>query len=233
MTNPNTPASPGTEAPRQMSLGAGIALLVIAVVGVGAFLGASLASKHDTAVADDADVMVQLKAALDDIEPQIKSHDHFYNSAYINDGTGVVTTPNDAGVFTAIAASPLTAGESDGSGAITFSATTGLFTIAQAGVGEVELMACITDFASSSNVGGTTEIKWEKNGAAITGAPVIRKTEPVDAGNGRSSIGCAGPFIVDASLADTFGVYIANAGGGITGTTRSAGFRIVKLLNSQ
>lgn len=253
MPNQDTPTAQGRELERQTrTLGLG-ALVGIAVVLVGIFAaaaGVTISRAHERdraeAVAIDenaskAEVRAALVAALDDLQEtggngiaplKNTAGDHVFSSLYVDDGTGVVTTPNDAGVFTAIAGSPMAAGESDGSGCLTASATTGLFTVAKVcGRGTVELLACFADFSASSNVGGTTTIKWEANGAAITGAPVIRKTEPVDAGNARSSIGCAGPFLYDADLDDTLGVYLTNAGGGITGTTRSAAFRVIKVLN--
>lgn len=155
-----------------------------------------------------------------------------FAEGYINDATGVVTTPNDAGVYTAIANTPLTAGNTDGSGCITFSATTGLFTVAAScGLGMVELSACISNGASSSNVAGTTNGAWHKSGTIMAASPRLMRTEPVDAGNGQADFGCT--TIVDnaAAVGTTYGFYVANAGGGITWTTRQAALRVKKVAN--
>lgn len=156
--------------------------------------------------------------------------DHVYAELYVNDASGVTTTPTDGGVFAALAGSPLAAGETDGSGCITASATTGLFTIAsRCGVGEVKITACVTDF-----VGGNTAYvdigAIAKNGTALTTAHRLREVEPVDAG-ARGNLGCI-ETIQDAVLADTFGLYFAVDGATAEAvTTRGAAIRIEKILN--
>lgn len=159
--------------------------------------------------------------------------DSVFNTAYIDDATGVVTTPNDAGVFTAIVGSPFTCGEKSGeANGITCSAAGGSFTVAGvAGRGELELSACINNFASSSNVAGVTTVTWYANAAAIAAAPVLKRTEVADAGNTQLPIGCIAPVVYNAAVGDVLTVRIANAGAGITGTTRQAGFLVRKILS--
>lgn len=159
--------------------------------------------------------------------------DAVYAELAVSDDTGVVVTPNDAGVFTAIAGAPLFAGETDGSGCITASLTTGLFTIAKrCGQGEVELTACIARGAGSSNTAGTTTGAWVKNGTAVarTVAHRLVKVEAVDAGNAYDNIGCS-ITTLDLVLGDTVGFYLTNAGGGVTATVREGAFRAQKILN--
>jgi hypothetical protein len=158
------------------------------------------------------------------------SGNHVFAELYINDGTGVVTTPTDGGVVAAVAGAPLTAGETDGSGCITASATTGLFTIADAcGVGEVKLTACLSN-VHAGNTAKTHNVVFAKNGTALTTAPQLIKTEAVDAG-AQSDMGCI-TTVQDAVLADTFGVYFKTTGATAeAATTRQATVRIEKVLN--
>lgn len=171
---------------------------------------------------------------LDELPMLNSAGDHVYATMFISDGTGVVTTPLDAGVFTAIAGAPLLTGETDGSGCITQSATTGLFTVAlRCGVGEYQATACLGRFASSSNVAGTTTGAWVVNGTAIaaTVAPRLVRTETVDAGNVEANPGCINAILDITAVGDTIGFEYANAGGGITATTKAASFTLTKLEN--
>lgn len=154
---------------------------------------------------------------------------HVFAELLIRDDTGVVTTPTDGGVLTVVSGTPMTAGETDGSGCITASATTGLFTIAAVcGVGEVKLSACFPNM-HAGNIGATQTVRLAKNGSALT-APRITKIEPVDAG-AQGNAGCTS-VITDAALADTFGAYLVTTGATASAaTTRDAVIRIEKILN--
>lgn len=157
--------------------------------------------------------------------------DHVYASLYIDDGTGVVTTPTDAGVYAEIAATPLTAGETDGSGCITASATTGKFTIAKrCGVGELRLVACIGD-VNAGNTAAVMTGAWSRtrDGSTTQISSKMRKAEVVDAGT-RSSEGCV-YWIDDSALSDTYQFTYAVTVNGAAVTTRAAELMIEKLLN--
>lgn len=159
--------------------------------------------------------------------------DSVYNEMFISDASGVVTTPNDAGVFTVVAGAPLTAGGTDGSDCITASITTGLFTIAKTcGSGRVLLTACVNLAAGSSNTGLATTGAWAQNGTALATSVASRliKTEVVDAGNTYAPMGCA-VATATAAKDDTFGFYVTNPGGGLTATIKQANVRIQKIRN--
>lgn len=213
---------------------AGFATALVVTFAVLAFMTLTQAASTDAAARELATEMAGHPGVdVAQMLPALNSAgDHVYAEMYIRDGTGVVTTPNDAGVYTVIAGSPLTAGETDGSGCITASTTTGLFTVAlRCGQGELELTACLTDVAGSSNTAGVSTGAWHKNGAIISASPLLRKAEPVDAGNTRDNFGCA-TIIADGDKDDTFGFYVTNPGGGVTFTTRDAAFRVKKLLSN-
>jgi hypothetical protein len=194
----------------------GVALAMILVVGLGGAMNPPL--------------------VLNEGLPALNSAgDSVFAELFVSDGTGVVVTPNDAGVFTAIAGAPLTLGQTDGSGCITASITTGLFTTSTTqacGTGKLLLTACVNRAAGSSNVAGTTTGAWVKNGTvlATTAASRLLKVETVDAGNAYAVMGCA-ETIVTAAKGDTFGFFATNAGGGITATFREGQFRVQKILN--
>lgn len=159
--------------------------------------------------------------------------DSVYNEMFISDSTGVVVTPNDAGVFTVVSGAPLTAGGTDGSDCITASITTGLFTIAKnCGTGRVLLTACVNLAAGSSNAAQATTGAWAQNGTALATSAASRliKTEVVDAGNAYAPMGCA-VATATAALDDTFGFYVTNPGGGLTATIKQANVRIQKIRN--
>lgn len=155
---------------------------------------------------------------------------HVFAELLIRDATGVVTTPTDGGVLAVISGSPMTAGETDGSGCITASATTGLFTIADGcGTGEVKLSVCLSN-VHGGNQAATQNVTLVRNGSALSGAPQLIKTEPVDAG-AQGNMGCTS-VVADAALADTFGAYFSTQGATArAATTRDAVIRIEKVLN--
>lgn len=166
-----------------------------------------------------------------DLLPALNSAgDHVYAEAYINNGTGVVTTPTDGGVIAVISGAPLTAGETDGSGCLTFSVTTGLFTVAaRCGVGEYLVSACLGNL-HGGNVATTSTVVLAVNGTEITNGMELVKTEVVDAGT-QASVGCI-QSVQDLALSDTVGVYIKNSGAtGVAQTTRQAAIRLEKKLN--
>lgn len=169
-------------------------------------------------------------AQMHPASPLNTARNHVFAELLIRDGTGVVTTPTDGGVLAAVAGSPMAAGETDGSGCITASATTGLFTIANAcGVGEVRLTACLTNL-HGGNQAPTQNVSLARNGSAISGAPQLIKIEPVDAG-AQGNMGCAS-VITDAALADTFGAYLSTQGATArAATTRDAVIRLEKVLD--
>lgn len=207
----------------------GGALAFIALIAFSAFKPPALE------IANDLPLQAALRQAAMEIAQETaglnSAGDSVYASAYINDATGVVTTPNDAGVYTAIAAAPLTAGETDGSGCITFTAASGAFTVAKrCGVGELLLTACIADHASSSNTAGVTTGTWYDGSTAIAAAPIVRDIQAVDAGGTRDVLGCSS-VIYDAELSDVLTFRLTNAGGGVTSTTRGAHFQVTKLLS--
>lgn len=204
-----------------------------AIVGVLTFIGlVAISTQAPEAEAMPAAPIEMLRA----IPTYNSGGDAVFAEMYVSDDTGVVVTPNDAGVFTAIAGAPLVLGASDGSGCITGSITTGLFTVAKAcGRGKVELTACLNRAAGSSNTGGTTTGAWVKNGTVIartgaTGASRLVKVEAVDAGNAYANVGCS-VVTVSLTTSDTIGFFLTNAGGGVTATVREGAFRVEKIFN--
>lgn len=152
-----------------------------------------------------------------------------YAVAYINDGTGLTTTPADGGLATEVATAPLTAGETDGSGCITFSATTGRFTVTPCGAGELELTACVTSI-HGGNVASTQIGAWAQNGSVITAQNRVTKTEPVDAG-AYGNMGCS-IATVQAANGDYFSFTLQTSGATrVAMTTRQLGLRVKKVSN--
>lgn len=204
---------------KKIILPLGAAFLVAALMILGPLLGAGVTSSTAIELAQAAPSGVLNSAG-----------NHVFAELLIRDATGVVTTPTDGGVLAVISGTPLAAGETDGSGCITASATTGLFTIAAGcGVGEVRLTACLQN-VHAGNTAKTHNVSLVRNGSAISGAPRLIKTEPVDAG-AQGDMGCAS-VITDSALADTFGAYFSTQGATAeAATTRDAVIRIEKVLN--
>lgn len=153
--------------------------------------------------------------------------DHVYASAYVADGTGVVTTIAAAGTYVTVGtAAPLAAGEADGSGCITYTLASNKFTVAaRCGVGELRLRACLNDVAGVNSATWTG--RWFK--ATSTGiGPIMRETEGGTAA--RDSEGCV-EWIVDAALSDTFDFRYDSGTNSDTVTTRHAFFLVEKMLN--
>lgn len=248
-----TPASPGRDEARELAKelvrenvraqskllkNAGkVVIGLVVLAAVVAFAAVSIEhALHEVNDAVEHHYTAEERHGVDDgYKPFLNSAgDHVYAELFVSDGTGVVTTPNDAGVFTAIAGAPLVVGQTDGSGCITGSLSTGLFTVAKrCGVGHLNLRACINRFASSSNVAGTTTGAWVVNGTVLTTAvsPRLVKVETVDAGNVYGVAGCVDTIYDSTAVGDTIGFEWANAGGGITATTREASFVVTKVLN--
>lgn len=203
------------------------ALVLLPLLTAGSTSGIALEAAREVGAAAGAQTALEL---LRDVPMLNTGGDHVYAEMYINDGTGVVTTPTDGGIFTVVEDAPLTAGETDGSGCITAAISTGLFTIAaRCGVGEVKITACVTDF-QGGNTAYTDIGAIAKNGTALTTANQLREVEVVDAG-ARGNIGCI-ETIQDAVLADTFGLYFKTDGATREAvTTRGAAIRIEKILN--
>ena len=203
------------------------ALVFLPLLTAGTTSGIALEAAREVGAQAGAQTALEM---LRDIPMLNTGGDHVYAEMYINDGTGVVTTPTDGGIFTVVEDAPLTAGETDGSGCITAAISTGLFTIAaRCGVGEVKLTACVSDF-QGGNTAFTDLGGFAKNGTALTTAPRFREVEAVDAG-ARGTLGCI-ETVQDAALADTFGLYFATDGATREAvTTRGAVIRIEKILN--
>jgi hypothetical protein len=208
---------------------AGIAALVSVLAFVGLVAITSQAPEAEAMPSTPLEV-------LHSIPMYNSAGDAVFAEMYISDDTGVVVTPPDAGVFTAISGAPLVAGASDGSGCLTGSITTGLFTVAKpCGRGKVHVTACVARAAGSSNTGGTTTFAWVKNGTVVArttaaGAHRLVKVETVDAGNAYSNVGCA-ELTLSLTTLDTIGLFATNAGGGVTATVREAAFRAEKIYN--
>jgi hypothetical protein len=203
------------------------ALVLLPLLTAGTTSGIALEAAREVGAQAGAQTALEM---LRDIPMLNSGGDHVYAEMYVNDVTGVVTTPTDGGIFTVVEDAPLTAGETDGSGCITAAISTGLFTIAaRCGVGEVKITACVTDFQGGNtayvDVGAVA-----KNGTALTTANQLREVEAVDAG-ARGNIGCI-ETVQNAVLADTFGLYFKTDGATAEAvTTRGAAIRIEKILN--
>ncbi len=165
--------------------------------------------------------------------------DQVYAEMQIHDGTGVVTTAADGGVLTAITTAPLVLGDTDGSGCITGAVATGLFTVnKKCGVGMLELTACISKAAGSSNTGCSSIGNWVKNGAdlttGLTTSPQIFQPQVADAGNTYGNFGCS--TVLDSStLGDTYGFYVSSSGCSTvvaTVTSKQASFRVQKISSN-
>lgn len=159
------------------------------------------------------------------------SGDHSYASLIISDASGVTTTPLDGGLYTVLAGTPMAAGEADGS-CITASATTGLFTVARCGRGDIELLACVPNFFGG-NTAKTTLGSWQRIRAGTTTevGVVMRRTEVVDAG-AQANMGCS-PHVVSANEADTYNFAFATSGTtGEANVTRQA-YLIAKKIVSR
>ena len=203
------------------------ALVFMPLLSAGSTAGAAVEIAQEVGAQAGANAALQM---LRDIPMLNSAGDHVYAEAYINDGTGVVTTPADGGVIAVVKDTPLTAGETDGSGCLTFSATTGLFTVAKrCGVGEYLVTACVGNL-HGGNVATTTTAVIAVGGTEITDGMELVKTEVVDAGT-QASLGCI-QTVQDLVLADTVGLYLKNSGAtGIAQTTRQASIRLEKKLN--
>lgn len=203
------------------------ALVFLPLLTAGSTSGVALEAAREVGAQAGAQTALEM---LRDVPMLNTGGDHVYAEMYVNDGTGVVTTPTDGGLFAVVEDAPLTAGETDGSGCITASISTGLFTIAaRCGVGEVKITACVTDF-QGGNAARTDVGAIAKNGTALTTAARLREVEPVDAG-ARGNLGCI-ETVQDAVLGDTFGLYYAVEGATAEAlTTRGAAIRIEKILN--
>lgn len=203
------------------------ALVFLPLLTAGTTSGVALEAAREVGAQAGAQTALEL---LRDVPMLNTGGDHVYAEMYVNDATGVITTPTDGGLFAVVEDAPLTAGETDGSGCITASISTGLFTIAaRCGVGEVLITACVTDF-QGGNTAYTDIGAIAKNGTALTTANRFREVEAVDAG-ARGNLGCI-QTVQNAVLADTFGLYYAVDGATAESvTTRGAAIRIEKILN--
>ena len=203
---------------KNLILPLGAAFVVAALMIFAPLLGAGATSSVALEVAQTAPAVLN------------NAGNHVFAELLIRDASGVTTTPTDGGVLAVISGAPLAAGETDGSGCITASATTGLFTVAaNCGVGEVKLTACLQN-VHAGNTAYIHNVSLAKNGSAIAGAPRLIKTDPVDAGE-QGNMGCAS-VITDAALADTFGAYFSTQGATAgAAVTRDAVVRIEKVLN--
>lgn len=166
-----------------------------------------------------------------DAAPALNSAgDHVYASAQVSDGTGVVTTVAAAGTYVTVGtAAPLAAGETDGSGCITYTLASNKFTIAKpCGAGEIKLTACLNDVAGVNSATWTGA--WHRVRSAVTTqqGPILRETEGGSAA--RDSEGCV-TFIHAASNGDTYDFRYDSGTNADTVTTRQATFMVEKLLN--
>lgn len=156
--------------------------------------------------------------------------DHVYASATVSDSSGVTTTISSAGTYVTVGtATPLAAGEADGSGCITYTLASNKFTVAlRCGVGELRLRACLNDVigANSAIVLGA----WHRVRGGVTTlvGPIARETEGATAA--RNTLGCV-ETIVDASLSDTYDFRYDSNTNSDTVVTRQAFFSVEKILN--
>lgn len=156
--------------------------------------------------------------------------DHVYASASVADSTGVVTTVATAGTYVTVGtAAPLAAGETDGSGCITYTLATNKFTVAlRCGVGELRLRACINDAVGVNSKTWTGAWHRVRSGTTTQVGPILRRTEVASAL--RESHGCV-ETIVDASLSDTYDFRFDSQSNSDTVTTRHGFFTVEKVLN--
>ena len=207
-----------------------LAPIALGIFTAFAFITISLLQAGTTPVTEISEAVASTPplGILENIAGYNTGGDHVYNEMYINDGTGVVTTPTDGGVIAVVSGAPLTAGSTDGSGCITASITTGLFTVAKAcGAGRVLIEACLSN-VHAGNTAKTHNVVFAKNGTALTDAPQLIKIEPVDAG-AQGNMGCI-QTVQSAVLGDTFGAYFKTTGATAEATTtRQAVIRILKI----
>lgn len=156
--------------------------------------------------------------------------DHVYASAVVADGTGVTTTVATAGTYVTVGtATPLAAGEADGSGCITYTLASNKFTVAdRCGVGELRLRACLNDVVGTNSKTWTGAWHRVRSGSTTQVGPIVRRTEAASAL--RESHGCV-EHIVDAALSDTYDFRFDSQTNGDTLTTRHAQFSVEKILN--
>lgn len=156
--------------------------------------------------------------------------DHVYASAVVADTTGVTTTVATAGTYVTVGtAAPLAAGESDGSGCITYTLATNRFTVAlRCGVGELRLRACIADGVGTLSKTWTGAWHRIRSGTTTLTGPIMRRTEAATAL--RESHGCV-ETIVDANLADTYEFRYDSSANADTVVTRHAFWTVEKVLN--
>jgi len=171
-----------------------------------------------------------LDGLVDSLPALNSGGDHVYASATVSDGTGVVTTVATAGTYvTAGTAAPLAAGEADGSGCITYTLASNMFTVAlRCGVGELRLRACLNDSVGVNSKTWTGAWHRARSSTVTVASPIMRRTEVASAL--RESHGCV-ETIVDASLADTYDFRFDSQTNGDTVTTRNAFFVVEKVLN--
>lgn len=169
--------------------------------------------------------------------------DHVYAQLFANAAdAGTVVTIVDGGggtqLYTPLAGTGMTAGETDGSGCITASATTGKFTIAdRCGKSEVLFRACPVDIVGVA--GKTIRGSWHRTRSSVTTqlGPIGRKIEngpKADAGNVaaayRGPMGCVETIQVVAT-SDTYEFRFLSDAVGDTVTVRGASLTAIKLLN--
>lgn len=157
--------------------------------------------------------------------------DHVYASVAVDDGTGVVTTVTAAGTYVTVGtAAPLVAGETDGSGCITYTLASNKFTIAaRCGIGELRLRACINNAigANSAVVLGA----WHRirSGTTTLMGPKLKSTQLSTAA--QNPLGCI-ETIVDATVVgETYDFRFDSDTNSDTVTTRAAFFVVEKVLN--
>lgn len=189
---------------------------------------------HPTAFALALAGVVLFALAL--IAPQVNAQSGFggsrqiFASAKIEDhaGSGVVTTVTTATTDVTVGTTtPLAADATDGSGCITYTLASNVFTIvASCGAGKVELEACLLD------VIGTDAKYFEGNwfrtraGVAAVIGGTMRRTEPSTAV--RAPAGCV-KKVVTAAIGDTYDFRYDVQTNGNTVTTRDATFKVTKI----
>jgi len=154
--------------------------------------------------------------------------DSVFASAGISDATGTVTTVTTAGTYVTVkTAAPMVAGETDGSGCITYTLASNSFTIAAScGVGEILLRACLNDVVGANNAVVLGAWHRVRAGATTVASPIVRNTYAASAVRG--NLGCV-EKIVSASLSDTYDFRYDSGSNGDTVTTRAANFYVIKL----
>lgn len=154
--------------------------------------------------------------------------DSVFNSVGISDGTGTVTTIAAAGTYVTVGtAAPLVAGETDGSGCITYTLASNKFTIADScGVGRILLRACLNDVVGANNAVVLGAWHRVRSGSTTVASPIVRNTYAASAVRG--NLGCV-EKIVSASLGDTYDFRYDSNTNSDTVTTRAANFSVIKL----